>query len=164
VTSVLHRDEEHDLPARAVEETPYLRWVPTLRYTQFWVGGVQVDPATVRPLAPTRPRQPARCFSLARDWTAAAELVYNYCTRVKVTRGRWFVPEHGRSLEMSEPLRFERLSRIRHKAGGPDMFVRRQPSVSTVVCAWWSADKHYHEVEFDVDEVMAVDRRLNVGV
>lgn len=42
---------EYDREAEEVEGILFKRYVPALNYIQCWVGGVQVDPATVRALS-----------------------------------------------------------------------------------------------------------------
>ena len=51
VTAMTYRDDDRELPARQVSGELTTRYVPTLDYTQHWVGGVQVDPTTIRHVA-----------------------------------------------------------------------------------------------------------------
>ena len=54
VTAMSYPDDDRELPARPVTGELTTRYVPTLNYTQYWVGGVQVDPATIRPVSNER--------------------------------------------------------------------------------------------------------------
>lgn len=49
VTAMTFESVEYDTPPERKAGTLKTREVPGLGYTQYWVDGVQVDPATVRP-------------------------------------------------------------------------------------------------------------------
>ena len=49
VTALTYDDPEHDAPPRPVTGELKTRYVPTLDYYQYWVGGEQVDPSTLPP-------------------------------------------------------------------------------------------------------------------
>lgn len=51
VEAETYPSEEYDRPAERVSGPLVTRPVPAIGYTQCWVNGVQVDPATVRPAA-----------------------------------------------------------------------------------------------------------------
>jgi hypothetical protein len=50
VTAKTYADDDRELPAREVTGEHTTREVPALGYTQHLVGGVVVDPATIRPV------------------------------------------------------------------------------------------------------------------
>jgi hypothetical protein len=59
VTARTYESIEYDRPAEEVTGALATHPVEALGYVQCWVGGVQVDPATVRPAGGEGPAKPA---------------------------------------------------------------------------------------------------------